>query len=52
MNENIKKEKNLEKLKDLNDKLKKLEGNKENIEKNNKYYKSNFNCCDKIKNSK
>ncbi|MBI2057212.1 hypothetical protein HYT91_03085 [Candidatus Pacearchaeota archaeon] len=52
MNENIKKEKNLEKTKDLKNKLKELEESKKHIEKSHKYSKYNFNCCDKIKNSK
>lgn len=52
VNENIKKEKNLERVKDLENKLKEFESNKEDIEKSYKYYKHNLNGCNKIKNSK
>ncbi|MEK6844832.1 MAG: hypothetical protein AABX44_01100, partial [Nanoarchaeota archaeon] len=49
VNENIKKEKNLEKLKNLKDRLETLNENKKKIEKSTKYY---FNRCDTTKKSK
>ena len=52
VNENIKKEKNLEKLKDLKDRLEILNGNKKEIEKDYEPKKWYFNRCDTTKKSK
>ena len=49
INENIKKEKNLERTKDLENKLKELENSKKQIEESSKYH---YKWCDKMKNSK
>ena len=51
INENIKKEKNLEKLKNLKDRLEILNGNKKEIEESRKYFKHYFYRCDTIKKS-